>query len=210
MLTILCRHATHLVMFKISIGSDPKNPTQRVSTHEGVVGRRKSQWTTDFSQNSGTDVVYISHLTCSNYSFSKVRVTPTSHFFVFHWLQFTSMCSLFPFDYLPKPTSMGGRICHHSPSSTTSIGQGHIPIIPLLISSSAGWSFQQYPLIHNACGTWWHSCNHFVDIIFGRMKLSTTSVVTQHLQGLVIFRIFNYIRFIHTCTSRWYITVLLM
>ena len=142
-------------------------------------GRRESEEPGDncFSQNSGTYTVYNSHVTCSNYSFSLVMVTPTSHFFAFHWLQFTSMCCLFPIGYLPKPTSMGGRICLLSLSSTTSIGLGDIPIIPLLILSSVGWSCQQHPPIHNTCRTWWHSGNHFVDITFGRMKLSTTSAV---------------------------------
>ena len=99
---------------------------QRVLTHKEVVGSRKSQWTTDFSQNSGTYIVYNSHVTWSNSCLPVVMVTPTFHFFVFHWLQFTSMCSLFPIGYLPKPTSMGGHICHDSLSSTTSIDQGTI------------------------------------------------------------------------------------
>ena len=93
-------------------------------------------------------------------------VTPTSHLFVFHWLQFTSMCCLFPLATCPIPltecfpvaTSMGKCICHHSLSSTTSIGQGDIPIITLLILSSAWWSCQQHLLIQ------------------------------QHLQDMVIFR----------------------
>ena len=58
---------------------------------------------------------------------------------------------LVPIGYLPKSTSMGGRICHQSQSSTTSIGQGDIPI--------------------------------FVDIIFGWMKLWTTSVDTTTHAG---------------------------
>ena len=99
-------------------------------------------------------------MTCSNSSFSLVMVTPTSHFFVFHWLLITSICCLFPIGYLPKPTSMGGLICHDSPCSTTSIGPGDILIFALLILSSTGWSCQQHPPIHNTCGTWWHSGNH--------------------------------------------------
>ena len=55
-----------------------------------------------------TYIVYNSHVTCSNSSFSLVMVTPTSHFFAFHWL-----CCLFPIGYMPKSTSVGGRICHH-------------------------------------------------------------------------------------------------
>ena len=74
---------------------------QRVRAHEGIVGRRKSQWTTDFSRNSGTYIVYKSHVTCSNSSFSLTTVTPTSHFFAFHWLY-----CLLPIGYLPKPGSV--------------------------------------------------------------------------------------------------------
>ena len=65
-----------------------------------------SQWTTDFCLNSGTYIVYNSHVTCSNSSFSLTMVTPTSHFLAFHWL-----CCLLPIGYLPKPGSVG--ICHH-------------------------------------------------------------------------------------------------
>ena len=79
-----------------------------VRAHGGAVGRRKSQWTTDFSRNSGTYIVYNSHVTCSNSSFSLTIVTPTSHFFAFHWL-----CCLLPIGYLPKPSSVGVRICHY-------------------------------------------------------------------------------------------------
>ena len=78
--------------------------SQRVCTHEGVTGSRKSQWTTDFNKNLGTYIDYNSHVTGSNSFFSLVMITPTSHFFVFHWLQFTSMCCLFPIGYLPKVT----------------------------------------------------------------------------------------------------------
>ena len=126
--------------------------SQRVRTHEEVVRSRKIQWTTDFSPNSRTYIVYNSHVPRSNSSFSFVMVKPTSHFFVFYWLQFASMCCLFPIGYLPKPTYMDGRICHHSPSSTTSIGQGDIPVITLLILSSAGWSCQQHPLCSTPAG----------------------------------------------------------
>ena len=87
---------------------EQKSNRKRVHTHEGVVGRRKSQWTTDFSRNSGTYKVYNSHVTCNNSSFSLTMVTPTSHFFAFHWL-----CCLLPIGYLPKPGSVGVRICHH-------------------------------------------------------------------------------------------------
>ena len=82
--------------------------SQRVRAHRGVVRRRKSQWTTDFSQNSGTYIVYNSHMTCSNSSFLLTMVTPTSHFFAFHWL-----CCLLPIGYLAKPGFVGVCICHY-------------------------------------------------------------------------------------------------
>ena len=81
---------------------------RRVRAHGGAVGRQKSQWTTDFSRNSGTYIVYNSHMTCSNSSFSLTMVTPTSHFFALHWL-----CCLLPICYLPKPGSVGVCICHY-------------------------------------------------------------------------------------------------
>ena len=37
--------------------------SQRVRAHGGAVGRRKNQWTTDFSRNSGTYIVYNSQVT---------------------------------------------------------------------------------------------------------------------------------------------------
>ena len=82
--------------------------SQRVRAHEGAVGRRKNQWTTDFSRNSGTYVVYNYHVTCSNSSFSLTMVTPTSHFFAFHWL-----CCLLSIGYLPKPGSVAVHNCHY-------------------------------------------------------------------------------------------------
>ena len=85
-----------------------RKQSQRVRAHGGAVRRRKSQWTTDFSRNSETYIVYNSHVTCSNSSFSLTMVTPTSHLFAFHWL-----CCLLPIGYLPKPGSVGVRICHY-------------------------------------------------------------------------------------------------
>ena len=85
-----------------------ENQSQRVRAHEGAVRRQKNEWTTDFSWNSGTYIVYTTHVTCSNSSFSLTMVMPTSHFFAFHWL-----CCLLPIGYLPKPSSVGVRICHN-------------------------------------------------------------------------------------------------
>ena len=82
--------------------------SQRVHAHEGVVGRWKSQWATGFSRNLGAYIVYNSHVTSSNSSFSLTMVTPMFHFFAFH-----SLCCLLLIGYLPKPGSVGVRICHY-------------------------------------------------------------------------------------------------
>ena len=131
-----------------------REQSQRVHAHGGAVWRRTSQWTTDFSRNSGTNIVYNSHVTCSNSSFSLTMVMPTSHFFAFHWL-----CCLFPIGYLPKPSSVAVRICHYHwiqrrplfgdfPISSTGCtcfqrnnsGHGDISAITLLILSLSGYN----------------------------------------------------------------------
>ena len=135
--------------------------SQRVRAHEGVVGRRKSQWTIDSSQNSGTYIVYNSRMTCSNsfffigYGYAHVSLLcfPLVMLFVPHWL-------------LAQAHFYGRTHLQPSLSSTTSIGQGHIPIIPLLILFSVRWSDTQLLWV------WWHFGYHFVYSIFGRMQLS--------------------------------------
>ena len=106
-----------------------------------------------FSRNSGTYIVYNSHVTCSNSSFSLTMVMPTSHFFAFHWL-----CCLLPIGYLPKPRSVGVCIYHYHriqrrplfgdfPISSTgctcfqhnNCGHGDISAITLLILSLSGY-----------------------------------------------------------------------
>ena len=93
-----------------------------VRAHEGIVGRWKSQWTTDFSQNSRTYIVYNSHVTYSNSSFSLTMVMHTS---------------CFPLVMLFVPHFCGWTHLSPSLNSTTSIGEGDILIITLLILSSA-------------------------------------------------------------------------
>ena len=126
-----------------------RKQSQRVHAHGGAVGRRTSQWTTDFSRNSGTYVVYNSHVTCSNSSFSLTMVMPTSHFFAFRWL-----CCLLPIGYLPKPGSVGVRICHYHRIKRRPLfrwfsdilfqhnncGHGDISAVTLLILSLSGYN----------------------------------------------------------------------
>ena len=130
-----------------------RGQSQRVHAHGGAVKRRTSQRTTDFSWNSGTYIVYNSHVTRSNSFFSLTIVMPTSHFFGFHWL-----CCLLPIGYLPKPDSVGIHICHYHwiqpcplfgdfPISSTgctcfqhnNYGHGDISAITLLILSLSGY-----------------------------------------------------------------------
>ena len=91
---------------------------QRVRAHGGSVGRRTSQRTTDFSRNSGTYIVYNSHVTYSNSSFSLTMVMPTSHFFAFHWL-----CCLFPIGLLVQARFCGRTHLPLSANSTTPTGR---------------------------------------------------------------------------------------
>ena len=111
-----------------------------VRAHEGVVGRRKSQSTTDFSGNSGTYIVYNSHVTCSNSSFSLTMFKPISHFFAFYWL-----CCLLPIGYLPKPGSVGVRICHHHRIQPRPRSRWYSYIFGQI-------HLFQHPLIHSTCG----------------------------------------------------------
>ena len=74
---------------------------QWVRAHGGAVERRKSQWRTDFSLNSGTYIAYLQQFL----------------FFVNHGsAQISLLC--FPLvilsaSYWPKPGSVGVRICHY-------------------------------------------------------------------------------------------------
>ena len=176
----------------------------RVRAHEGAVGRRKSLWTSYFSRNSGTYIVYNSHVTCSNSSFSLIMVTPTSHFFAFHWL-----CCLLPIGYLPTPGSVGERICHyhriqpcpHFKWYSDIFHRMHLLSTSTVFTASVGMmTFRQspcwyYPWVDAAVSTssdtqnlwtWWHFGDHT-----GLINLSV-----------------NNIRRIHTHVSRDYITLL--
>ena len=130
-----------------------KEQSQRVREHGGAVGRRTTQWTTDFSRNSGTYIVYNSHVTSSNSSFSLTMVMPPSHFFAFHWL-----CCLLPIGYLPKPGSVGVRICHYHRIEWRPLFRWFSDIFDRmhLFSTKQLWA-------------WWHFGNHLVDIILERI-----------------------------------------
>ena len=157
-----------------------------------VSWRRKNQWTTDFSRNSGTYIVYNSHVTCSNSSFSLTMFTPKSHFFAFHWL-----CCLLPIGYLPKPGSVGVRICHYhqiQPRPQVKV------IFQYLRPDAPVFNIQQH------LWAWWHFGNHLVDIILERMQLSQHPLIHStcgHDDISVIMPVLsvNNIRYIHTHRS---------
>ena len=168
-----------------------RKQSQRVRAHRGAVGRRTSQWTTDFSRNSGTYIVYNSHVTCSNSSFLLTMVTPTSHFFAFHWL-----CCLFP---IAQARFCGRTYLPLSPNSTTPTVQVIFrylrPDAPVFNITTVGMvTFRQSPC-------WYYP---WADIIL------STSSDTQHLwtwwhfgdyTGLINLSV-NNIRRIHTRRSR--------
>ena len=163
--------------------------SQRVRAHEGVVGRLKSQWTTDFSRNSGTYIVYNSHVICSNSSFPLTMVTHTFHSFALHWL-----CCLLPIGYLPKPGSVDVRIYHYHRIQprpqvrwySDIFDRMHLfsiftvftaPVDMMTFRQSPCW---YYPWANAAVSTstdtqhlwaWWHFGNP-LDIILERMQLS--------------------------------------
>ena len=132
---------------------------------------------------SGTYIDYNCNPPCSF-----VKVTPTSHCFVFHWLLFTFMCYLFHIGYLPKPTSTGRRICHHLPSSTTSIGQGDIPIITLLILSLAGWNCQLHPLCSTPSGYGDISVITLLILCSAEWSCQQHMRIREHLQDIVTYQ----------------------
>ena len=113
------------------------------------------------------------------FSFSLVMITPMSHFFVFDWLQFTSMCCLFPIGYLPKPTYCVFPSSHF-------YGQTYLP------------PFAEFNHVHRSR---WYSDNHFDDIIFSRMKLSTTAANTTTPAGHVDFPVITPILSMYLLTT---------
>ena len=133
---------------------------EQKSNRREFVGRRKSQWTTDFSQNSGTYIVHKSHVTCSNSSFSLTMVMPTSPFFAFHWL-----CCLLPIGYLPKPGSVGVRICHSHRIQPRPQLRWYSDIFDRMNLFSTSTVFTAPVGMVTIC-------NHLVDIILEQMQLS--------------------------------------
>ena len=118
--------------------------------HGGAVGRRKGQWTTDFSRNSGTYIVYNSHVTCCNSSFSLTIVTHTSHFFAFHWL-LARFCGRTHLPLSPNSTTPTVQVIfwYLRPDAPVfnihrihcNCGHGDISAITLLILSLSGCSY---------------------------------------------------------------------
>ena len=92
-------------------------------------------------------------------------VTPTFHFFAFHWL-----CCLLPIGYLSKPGSVGVRICHHHQFNHVHRSRWYSDIFDRM-------HLFQHPPYSLHLWAWWHFGNHLVDIILGRMQLSQHALI---------------------------------
>ena len=142
----------------------------------------KSQWTTDFSQNSGTYIVYDSHVTCSNSSFSLFRdyayvlllcfplVTVHVHvLLVPHWLLVQAQ---FYGRTYPPPFAEFNHVHRSRWYSDNHL----VDIIGRMKLSTTSTVF-------NTCRTWWHSGNHS-DLI----NVSVNNIrCVQHLQVRLIY-----------------------
>ena len=117
--------------------------------------------------HSGTYIVYNSQVTCSNSSFPLTMV----YAYVFTSLLSIGYIACSPLATCPSPLLLGGCIYHHSPNSTTSTDHGDIPIITLLILSSAGCSCLNIRDTQNLWA-WWHCGDPILS-----MYLSTPSAV---------------------------------
>ena len=121
-----------------------------------AVGRLKSLWITDLSRNSGTYIVYNSHVTCSNSTFSLTMVMPTSHFFALLFIGYVvcfplATCSSLVLWAYASATITEFNDAHCSgdfPISSTgctcfqhnNCGQGDISAITLLILSLSSYN----------------------------------------------------------------------
>ena len=129
-------------------------------------------------------------------------VTPKSHFFAFYWL-----CCLLPIGYLPKPGSVGVRICHYHRIQPRPLFRWFSDIFDRmhLFSTSTIFTATVGMVTFRQSACWYYP---WMDV-----ALSTSSD-TQHLwtwwhfgdhTGLINLSL-NNIRHIHICRSRWYIT----
>ena len=109
---------------------EQKSNNREFAHMKGLLGDGRASEQLTLAKIRETYIFYNTHMTCSNSSFLLSMVTPTSHFFAFHW-----SCCLFPIGYFCRRTYLPPSL-----NSTTSIGQGYILLITLLILSSAGCS----------------------------------------------------------------------
>ena len=140
-----------------------------------------------------TYIVYNSHVTCCNSSFSLTMVTPTPHFFAFHWL-----CCLLPIGYLLKPVSVGVRICHYHRIRprpqfrwfSDNFDRMHLfststvftaPVVMVTFRQSPCWYYPwadvavSTPSDTQNLWTWWHFGDHT-----GLINLSINSICRIH------------------------------
>ena len=172
-----------------------RKQSQRVRAHGVAVGRRTSQWTTDSSRNSGTYIVYNSHVTCSNSSFSLTMVMPTSHFFCFSLVMLSAshrllaqarFCGRTHLPLAPNSTTPTVQVIfrylrpdapifniHHIHSTC---GHGDISAITLLILSLCGY---------NPVNILWYTAP--VDMITLVLSISQQHPPYSHPQVMLIY-----------------------
>ena len=131
--------------------------SQRVLAHEGAVGRRKSHWTTDLCRNSGTYIVYNSHvqqfLFFVNYGYAHFSLLcfPLVMLSASHWLLAQSrFCGRTHLPLSPNSTTPTVQVIFRylRPDATvfsihrihSTCGHGEISAITLLILSLSGCS----------------------------------------------------------------------
>ena len=144
--------------------------SQRVRTHEGVVGRAVNNWLYPKFGNL--------------YSLQLPRDQQQFLFFIGYGYAHVSLC--FPlvtvhvhvllvpywllaqahfYGWMYPPPFAEFNYVHRS----RWYSDNHLDDIVF------GWmKLSTTSAVFNTCRTWWHSGNHFVDIIFGQIKLSTT------------------------------------
>ena len=149
---------------------EAEKQSQRVRTHEGVVGRRKSQWTTDFSRNSiSRDLQQFLFFVNYGYAHVSLLCFLLVMLSASHWL-------------LAQAQFCGRTHLPLSPNSTTSTGQGDIPI-----SSTGCTCFN----IHRIHSTWGHG------------DISAITLLILFLSGCRCLNILWYTAPVDMMTFRW-------
>ena len=156
-------------------------------------------------------------MTCNNCSFSLTMVTPTSHFFAFHWL-----CCLLPIGYLPKPGSVDVRICHYHRIQprpqvkwySNIFDQMHLFSTSTIFTAPVGMvTFRQspcwyYPWADAAVSTssdtqhlwtWWHFSDHA-----GLINISVNNIRRIHIRRVMLIYYMGSVEYSFIAITPWF------